>query len=173
MHVEPVISLNELKDAIEHKTNFICFGSMTEDFPSGKPEPPLHQSFFNCVFTEHQLIFLRQGHMFLAAILEHIMLQRHYLYLMTARIRSFNKLLKLPAILSVQKMNFPAQSRHQILYIKVADHRFAWSRSRTEYHSHLVRNHQIIQYFLRRGANLPAREPYPVKTVSFIKLLLI
>ena len=125
MHVEPVISLNELKDAIEHKTNFICFGSMKEDFPSGKPEPPLHQSFFNCVFTEHQLIFLRQGHMFLAAILEHIMLQRHYLYLMTARIRSFNKLLKLPAILSVQKMNPAAQSRHQILYIKVADHRFA------------------------------------------------
>ena len=25
MRVEPVISLNELKDAIEHKTNFICF----------------------------------------------------------------------------------------------------------------------------------------------------
>ena len=125
MHVEPVISLNELKDAIEHKSCFISIGSMTEDFPFGKPEPPLHQSFFNCVFTEHLLIFLRQGHMFLAAILEHIMFQRHYLYLMTARIRSFNKLLKLPAILSVQKMNFPAQSRHQKLYIKVADHRFA------------------------------------------------
>ena len=59
MHVEPVISLNELKDAIELKNCFISIGSLTEDFSSGQLELSVNQSFLNSIFTEHLLIFLR------------------------------------------------------------------------------------------------------------------
>ena len=59
MPVEPVISLDELKDTIELKNCFISIGSLTEDFSSGQLEPSVNQSFLNSIFTEHLLIFLR------------------------------------------------------------------------------------------------------------------
>ena len=59
MPVEPVISLDELKDTIELKNCFISIGSLTEDFSSGQLEPSVNQSFLNRIFTEHLLIFLR------------------------------------------------------------------------------------------------------------------
>ena len=125
MHIEPVKGLYKLKDTIKNIGRIIIHRCLPEDILSSQLEPFVHQSFLYRILTKQLLIFFRQKHMGLTLLLVFKMFQWFNLYLMTARISSFNKLLELPAIIITQRMNPSAQGRPQILNIKIANGGFA------------------------------------------------